>query len=63
MSDLPQQASKLAEAAMPAGASLSTMSAAWAWIGTNHAEITATCAMLGLLITFAGFVISYRRKK
>ena len=50
-------------AAIGTGCTMSATSYIWAWVGSNHAQIAAICALAGLVITIFGAIASYRHKK
>ena len=37
------------------GSTLATCSAMWAWLGTNHEQISAICAMIGAALALHSF--------
>lgn len=60
-----QQVAKTAEHTFAVSAPATTTFSLWAWIGDNSSEITAACAIIGMLITVAsgGVTIWMKLKK
>lgn len=61
---------KLAEAAGPkitlAGASVSTGSGLWGWLGNNHGELAAVGVLIGIAVGIFGLVVQvtfHRRRE
>lgn len=41
---------------------MTTGSELWAWIGTNHTQITALCSMVGAGVAVTGLLVAIFRK-
>ena len=60
--DTPQH---IAQTVQNGGVALATGGGAWAWLAQNAQAVGATCAIIGVLLGFAGFFVNlyYQHKK
>lgn len=50
-----------AEKLIIAGNGVAGGSMFWAWLGSNHEQVTAVCAIFGALVALVGLVIQINR--
>lgn len=65
MTPNPNDIAKSAEHLAVGGGASTAVFSVWAWLGQNSNEIMAVCAIIGAVVSMAGFIVSwvYRHKR